>query len=583
MSSSLRQQVAVRQRKLDVRLATAEDRRRIYAIRHDVYARELGQHACNAAQELSDSLDEFNEYLVVASGDAITGFLSITPPRGGRYSLDKYVERSEWPFDVNTGLYELRLLTVVETERSGPVAMLLMHAARRYLEERGAQRVMAIGRREVLDLYLKIGLQPHGITIRSGSVEYELLSAPLPEIVREVQRFEPALTRLSRRVRWRLGCRFAGRPPAPPSNTVGCFHGGAFFDAIGPRFDSLERRHEIINADVLDAWFPPAPGVVKELQQDLDWMLRTSPPTDCGGLVAEISRARQVPIEAIAPGAGSSDLVFRSFLRWLTPRSRVLLIDPTYGEYAHVLERVVRCRVDRLMLCPNSNYRIDLDEFAHRLCSGYDLVVLVNPNNPTGQHVSRTQLQQVLSAMRGSTRIWLDEAYVDYVGPDESLERFAAASENVVVCKSMSKVYALSGARIAYMCGPPATVRELRSITPPWVIGLPAQIAGVRAIQDPAYYARRYAETRSLRDQLTAALRSIDLDVTPGAANFVLCRMRGGEAAQVLARCRERGLFLRDVSSMMSRPERGTFRIAVKDAETNSRMIVILREELSLR
>src|SRR6266576_385362 len=62
-------------------------------------------------------------------------------------------------------------------------------------------------------------------------------------------------------------------------------------------------------------------------------------------------------------------------------------------------------------------------------------------------------------------------------------------SENVIVCKSMSKVYALSGARVAYLCAGPHQLEELRALTPPWVVSLPAQVAAVRALNDPAYYA----------------------------------------------------------------------------------------------
>jgi hypothetical protein len=342
MSAPAVLQASSARRTLVVRLATAEDRRRIYAIRHDVYAGELGQHACNGSRELHDDLDAVNEYLVVAAGESIAGFLSVTPP-GGRYSLDKYAPRSAWPFATDDGLYELRLLTVVEAERRSPVAMLLMHAARRYLEECGARRVMALGRREVLNLYLKVGLRPHGVAIRSGAVNYELLSADLPRIAESVERLDGAVARLSPYVRWMLPCEFRSDnpPPRPPQRNAACFHGGAFFEAIGAGFDSLRRRHEIINADVLDAWFPPAPGVLETLQEHLEWTLRTSPPTDCGGLLAEIARARRVPPQCVVPGAGSSDLVFRTCLHWLTRQSRVLLLDPTYGEYAHVLERVV--------------------------------------------------------------------------------------------------------------------------------------------------------------------------------------------------------------------------------------------------
>ena len=576
---------AAQTRRLRVRLAAAEDRHQIYSIRHDVYAQELGQHACNERLELRDSLDAFNEYIVVADGDSIAGFLSITPPGGGRYSLDKYLPRTEWPFPVEQGLFELRLLTVVAAERTGPIAMLLMHAARRYLEDRAAQRVMAIGRRDVLDMYLKIGLRSHRIRFPSGAVEYELLSAELSHIVDRVRKFDGALSRISMQVDWALPYPFADdvQLDQTPARNAGCRHGGAFFEAIGTDFACLARRHEIINADVLDAWFPPAPGVLSELQSHLEWMLRTSPPTDCSGLVQEVARARGVPESCLAPGAGSSDLVFRACLRWLTPQSRVLLLDPTYGEYAHLLQHVVRCRVDRLRLRGERDYDVDLDELAERSERGYDLVVIVNPNNPTGQHVPRDDLQRVLASAPAHTRFWIDEAYVDYVGADESVEQFAAASDNVVVCKSMSKAYALSGARVAYLCGPPETIRDLRAITPPWVVGLPAQIAAVRALQDPDYYESRYAETRVLREQLSAELQVLGLEVLPGAANFLLCRSMNTTAEALIERCRSSGLFLRDVSSMMTRPEFGLFRIAVKDARTNSRMVAILHDVLSAR
>jgi hypothetical protein len=56
-----------------------------------------------------------------------------------------------------------------------------------------------------------------------------------------------------------------------------CFHGGAFFQRVGERFDSLERSCAIVNADVLDAWFPPAPAVLGALCEDLPLLVRTSP------------------------------------------------------------------------------------------------------------------------------------------------------------------------------------------------------------------------------------------------------------------------------------------------------------------
>src|SRR5207249_1973671 len=115
-------------------------------------------------------------------------------------------------------------------------------------------------------------------------------------------------------------------------------------------------------------------------------------------------------------------------------------------------------------------YALDPALLARALEGEYDLVVLVNPNSPTGRHLSRDRLEPVLAAAPRRTLFWIDETYVEYAGPEQSLERFAAGSANVVVCKSMSKVYALSGARAAYLCAPAERARGLRRITPPWAV-----------------------------------------------------------------------------------------------------------------
>ena len=135
---------------------------------------------------------------------------------------------------------------------------------------------------------------------------------------------------------------------------------------IGEQFDDLSRRHRIISADVLDAWFPPAPGVLDALREHLPWLVRTSPPTQCAGMLQAIGSARGLDVDGLVPAAGSSALIFLAFPRWLSPSSRALVLDPSYGEYAHVLERVVGCRVTRFPLARQDGYRVNLDRLATR-------------------------------------------------------------------------------------------------------------------------------------------------------------------------------------------------------------------------
>jgi histidinol-phosphate/aromatic aminotransferase/cobyric acid decarboxylase-like protein len=554
-----------------LRPAVDDDRDWIYDLRHRVYAEELHQHPPNPAQRLQDNLDGDNVYLVAAYGETRVGFVSITPPWIGKYAIDKYLPRGTHPLLGDDAPFEVRILTVEPRWRGGVAAPLLMYAALRWISARGGRRVVALGRSELLRMYLDAGLRRVGPTVRSGQVTFELVGGAVEDLTRHtLRRYGRALRRLGEGVDWGLD---TAMWPGPD----GCEHGGSSFDAIGRGFRTLGRRREVIAADVLDAWFPPAPGVIDALADDPGWAARTSPPAGAEGLLDDIATARGVPADLLAVGAGSSDLIFRAFRAWLTPTSRVLLIDPTYGEYAHVTERVIGCRVDRLGLRRDEGWRIDPDRLATALRGDYDLAVLVNPNNPTGRQLPAAQLREVLAGAPARTRVWIDEAYVGYVGFDQSMVDYAAAGANVVVCSSMSKMYALSGLRVAYLVAAAPVAADLRRWTPPWAISLPAQLAAVRALADPGYYLDRWAHTRQLRAQLAADLRAVDetVAIDEAVANFVLMTLpRGGpSAAQVVRECWRHDVHVRDLSPMSPAFEGRTIRVAVKDRTDSARIV----------
>lgn len=556
-----------------VALANTSDRQRIHALRHEIYARELHQHPENTEKEIRDQLDEHNLYIVAKADGEVAGFVSITPPReGGLYSLDKYLGRDEIPFKLDAGTFEVRILTVVPRHRGSLVPLLLMYAAFRWVEAHGGTRIVSVGRREVRKLYTRIGLRAHGREFKSGDVDFVFMSAEVDSLRERLAGFPTLLARLEEGADWSLIVPF--HKPAE------CFHGGAFFSAIGDEFDHLHRVPSVINADVLDAWFPPSPRVLAAVADALSWLMRTSPPTGCEGLTRTIARTRGIPSRCILPGAGSSALIFLALREWLSPSSRAVLLDPTYGEYAHVLEKVIRCRVDRLELSRAHDYDVDLDELRATVRTAPDVVVIVNPNSPTGRHIKREDLEAFLREVPAGTLVWIDETYVEYVGREQSLEEFAVSRPNVIVCKSLSKVYALSGLRCAYLCASPHLLEHLRSLTPPWAVSLPAQVAAVQALQDSRYYAERHRETRVLRGRLAGGLTAMQFDVVPGSANFLLCHLpeSAPTAAELTRLCADRSLFVRDVSNMGASLGQSAIRIAVKDSVTTDRMLEILQE-----
>ncbi len=562
--------------RMKITLAQGDDARVIDHIRHDVYAAELRQFRSNTDETLRDRAEVQSVYIAAFDGTELIGFVGITPPSSPRYSIENHVRQTDLNVPFDEHLFEIRALTVVDQSRGSFAAAALMYAAFRWIQAHGGNQVIAIGHRKVSDMYVRLGMRPIGERFQCGELDYEPLAATIGEVEAELTRFEARLKRLEARVDWDLGIPF--RPSAE------CYHGGAFFEAIGDTFSDLARRDEIINADVLDAWFPPCPAAQAALHEHMSWIMRTSPPNHAEGLVKTIAAARGVEPRNILPGGGSSPLIFLALRHWLTPESRVLILDPMYGEYAHVLEKVVGCRVDRFKLERAEGYEVDPARLAEKLEEGFDLVAWVNPNSPTGRHVPRADVEAVLRRVPRRTKIWIDETYVEYVGSGQSLEAFAAKNDHVVVVKSMSKVYGLSGLRAGYLCGTAKTLAPLRGLTPPWSVSLPAQVAAVKALESPDYYAERYEQTHRLRAELIDGLREIGVtEIVPGVANFVLFHLPddGPDGESLIGACRDRGLFIRDAAEMGSGMGDRAIRVAVKDAETNRRALKILGAALA--
>ena len=355
------------------------------------------------------------------------------------------------------------------------------------------------------------------------------------------------------------------------------FHGGKSFEAIGENFQHLDSAGSIINADVLDAWFDPSPRVLEKIRSFLPFLVRTSPPVHAAGLVAAIARARGLQQDCILTGGGSSDLIFTCLPHLIEGGRKAMILDPMYGEYRHVLNTLMGSEAIPFELHKQEVFAIDADALIARvLASRPDLIVVVNPNSPTGQHWPRAEVLRFLDGVPISVRVVIDETYIEYAGSMQSLETEACKRPNVLVLKSMSKVYALSGLRVGYLAGAPGTVRLLAKWIPPWAVSLPAQVAAVEALGDAPYYEEQYRETHLLRNEFICSLQmNPRIKVYPSITNFVLVETQS--SAQRIIECmRESNVYVRNCDSMGLRFADRFIRIAVKRRPENARIAEVL-------
>ena len=447
---------------------------------------------------------------------------------------------------------------MLKENRNSNVALVLMFAAFRWVQSHGGLNIVAICRRDLIEMYCKAGLKPLALIAQSGKVTYELSIACIEDLKLLVKKKLWFYEALRNKIDWQLPYLFF----APSA----CYHGGSFFKAIGEDLQTLDNAKQIINADVLDAWFPPSPNVLKTIHENLSFLIQTSPPTNAEGLVRVIAEARGIKKQNILPGAGSSDLIFLSFMCLLNKKSRVLIIDPCYGEYIHVLENVVQCSVTRFNLCREEGFVVNTSSLIMEINKGYDMVVLVNPNSPTGVHAPKKAMEKIISQIPRSTIVWLDETYVEFAGSSESLEKVAVKTENAIVCKSMSKVYALSGVRVAYLCCSPHIIEVLKQFSPPWSISLPAQATAIAALLDREYYQQQYAATHVLRTSLKLSLQELGVtEIVDGLAIFYcfICQHTFRRKMNFLNPANKE-IFLRDVSNMGKNMVKMRFELPLK-------------------
>lgn len=359
----------------------------------------------------------------------------------------------------------------------------------------------------------------------------------------------------------------------------GAFHGGQFWQANREWLQTGLPNLDVINADVLDAWFPPPSEIISALTACPEWQARTSPPTSAAEATEVIARSRGLDANSVLLGPGSSSLMFLAWRHLLSSSSKVLVVEPTYGEYRHLTEDVVGAEVVTFSTSVHEQFRIHMDFWLDTVLREQpDVAVLVNPNNPTGASV---EIGFLADRIPSTTLLWVDEAYIDYTDL-ASAEKIAASRPNVVVVKSLSKAYALSGLRAAYLVACPDTIAKLAKWAPPWWVSLPAQVASTMVWEHLDYYSARHKETLLLRGGLVEELTKLHLYVVAAEGNWVLVQLsKEFSAERIVESCMQRGIFLRNAGSSALSLGDSFIRIAVKPAAEQERILQVL--ELALK
>jgi histidinol-phosphate aminotransferase len=204
------------------------------------------------------------------------------------------------------------------------------------------------------------------------------------------------------------------------------------------------------------------------------------------------------------------------------------------------------------VVAAEKEYTANVDAILALVTARTKIVFLANPNNPTGTYVPFDEVKRLHAALPGGVLLVIDAAYAEYVRRNdyESGIELVATSENVVMCRTFSKIYGLASLRLGWLYGPAHVVDALNRIRGPFNVTGPAIAAGVAALADTAHVERSREHNARWLSWLAEEIGKLGLKVTPSAANFLLIHFpteKGRTAQEADAFLTRRGLILRRV------------------------------------
>lgn len=219
---------------------------------------------------------------------------------------------------------------------------------------------------------------------------------------------------------------------------------------------------------------------------------------------------------------GSSDILMAAAAHYAKNGGTILTCRPTYDD---LLERSENFGAKIEAVPMTANYEYDLDAMKAKIGPDTKMVYLVNPNNPTGTIVNPQKLEAFIREVAPKVPVFLDEAYIDFLAPNErpNTGKLVAEGLNVIAARTFSKIHAFAGLRLGYGMGQPDTLKALQQYTNnDFGVSITTLMAGIASYQDEEWQTYCRTENAKARDYTVKALKGLGYEVIPSFANFLL-------------------------------------------------------------
>ena len=321
----------------------------------------------------------------------------------------------------------------------------------------------------------------------------------------------------------------------------------------------------------------PPPGLRDYLRENMD-LINILPDADSGSAVRAFSRRCDLNSAQVLAGNGSTQFIY--FLPLALESRRVLIVGPTYADYADACTMHGTAH-DFVFAEKERDFQPDVRQIADA-ASGADTVFLCNPGNPTGALISFSALKELCESLP-QTRFIIDESYLPFVKEETDHSMVHCGLSNVIILSSMSKIFRIPGLRIGFLIADPDIIRKMNRYALPWSVNTLALHAVVWLMAHQEIADRFVAESRDFleaeRKHFFHAMKDVSsVRLFPSCTSFVLAELKGAyNSEEICAALAREKILIRNCANFRGLSDR-FIRISLKTSAVNRMILEKLKQ-----
>ncbi len=344
----------------------------------------------------------------------------------------------------------------------------------------------------------------------------------------------------------------------------------------------------------------------KRITENLE-ILERYPDPDYVELRQKLSNLNKVNLSDIILGNGAIEIIFL-FMKVINPK-KILIVSPTFGEYERAVKATEisgdtvslsssngdnkkienkKSEIEYFERKESDDFKLNIGNLKNELENKYDLLIICNPNNPTGKFLKLAQTEEILKECnKYNTKLFIDEAFIEFLedGMKESIINTEGNKKNLFVTRAFTKFFAIPGLRLGYgMYFDKELEKKISEKKEPWSVNNFAEMAGLTVLDDAEYIEKTLKWIAEEKIYMYEKLNKISgMKVYETEVNFITGKIdeklfsEGVNVKILREKMLEQGILIRDASNFKFLDER-FFRLAIKDRASNERVIEAMKE-----